>query len=199
MLILKQWEIFKEMLLNKIKLKKIRFHNINVDVTSAWRKYRGGEERLRRLLMNYSLISWEKGWCWAGSLRDDWSLPIKSKLVFVKRDLGQTNAAARHFNEWPISELHGAVDTIQTSLKLLYTSRQQWNVVSAFQLWEGGYSNLRLNSKRQWGGKGWVLTIDIFWSMWVNPMPELTLTPHSIAGFNSCKRAKNLGTVVLLK
>jgi hypothetical protein len=35
-----------------------------------------------------------------------------------KRDLGQTNETQRHFNEWPISELHGEVDSIQTSLKL---------------------------------------------------------------------------------
>jgi len=28
----------------------------------------------------------------------------------------------RHFDEWPISELHGKVDSIQINLKLLFTS-----------------------------------------------------------------------------
>ncbi len=45
-------------------------------------------------------------------------------MVFVKRDMGQTNERQRHFNEWPISELHGEVDSIQTSLKLLFTLQQ---------------------------------------------------------------------------
>jgi hypothetical protein len=38
--------------------------------------------------------------------------------------MGQTNEQQRHFNEWPISELHGKVDSIQiqTSLKLLLPS-----------------------------------------------------------------------------
>jgi hypothetical protein len=48
--------------------------------------------------------------------------------------MGQTNEQLRHFNDWPISELHGEVDSIQTSLQLLFTSQQEWNVVSAFQL-----------------------------------------------------------------
>jgi hypothetical protein len=43
---------------------------------------------------------------------------------FFKRDMGQTNEQQRHFNEWPISELHGEVDSIQTSLKQLFTSQQ---------------------------------------------------------------------------
>ncbi len=63
---------------------------------------------------------------WAGSQKDDWSLPVKrgSKPVFVKRDTGLTNDQQRHFSEWPISELHGKVDSIriQTSLKLLLPS-----------------------------------------------------------------------------
>ncbi len=33
--------------------------------------------------------------------------------------MGQTIEQQRHFNEWPISELHGEVDSNQTSLKLL--------------------------------------------------------------------------------
>ncbi len=55
---------------------------------------------------------------WAGSLKDDWFLPSGPKLAFVKRDTGQTNEQQRPFNEWPISELPGEVDSIQTSLKL---------------------------------------------------------------------------------
>ncbi len=43
---------------------------------------------------------------------------------FYKRDLGQTNEQQRHFNRYPISELHGEVDSIQTSLKLLFTLKQ---------------------------------------------------------------------------
>jgi hypothetical protein len=60
----------------------------------------------------------------AGSLKDDSSLPRWSKLGFVKRDMGQTNEQQRHFSEWPISELHEEVDSIQNSLKLLFTSQQ---------------------------------------------------------------------------
>ncbi len=48
----------------------------------------------------------------------------ESKLNFVKRDMGQTNEQQRHFNEWPIRELHGEVDSIQISLQLLLTSQQ---------------------------------------------------------------------------
>jgi hypothetical protein len=47
------------------------------------------------------------------------------KLVFVKRDMSQTNEQQRRCNEWPISELLGEVDSIQTSLKLLFTLQQQ--------------------------------------------------------------------------
>ncbi len=36
---------------------------------------------------------------WADSLKDDWSLPKRSKPVFDKRGLGQTNEQQRHFNE----------------------------------------------------------------------------------------------------
>jgi len=38
--------------------------------------------------------------------------------------MGQTNEQQRHFNEWPISELYGKVDSIQiqTRLKLLLPS-----------------------------------------------------------------------------
>ncbi len=54
--------------------------------------------------------------CWAG---------IGSKLLFVKKDMGQTSEHQRHF-EWPIIDLHGEVrvDSIQTSLKLLFTLQQ---------------------------------------------------------------------------
>jgi hypothetical protein len=34
------------------------------------------------------------------------------KLVFVKKYLGQTNEQKPHFNEWPISDFHGEVDSI---------------------------------------------------------------------------------------
>jgi hypothetical protein len=34
------------------------------------------------------------------------------KNGFCLRDFGQTNEHQRHFNEWPISELHGEVDSI---------------------------------------------------------------------------------------
>jgi hypothetical protein len=45
-------------------------------------------------------------------------------MVFVKRDIGQTNEQRRHYNEWPINEVHGEVDFIQTSLKPLFASQQ---------------------------------------------------------------------------
>ncbi len=48
--------------------------------------------------------------------------------------MGQATEQWRHFNERPISELHGEVDSIQTSLKLLFILQQYWNVVSVFQL-----------------------------------------------------------------
>jgi hypothetical protein len=48
--------------------------------------------------------------------------------------MGQTNEQQRHFNEWPISELHRELDSSQTSLKLLFNLQQEWNVVSVFQL-----------------------------------------------------------------
>jgi hypothetical protein len=35
--------------------------------------------------------------------------------------MGQTNEQQRRFNEWPISEFHVEVDSIQTSLKLRFT------------------------------------------------------------------------------
>jgi hypothetical protein len=38
--------------------------------------------------------------------------------------MGQTNEQWRHVKELPISELHGQVDSIQTSLKLLFTLQQ---------------------------------------------------------------------------
>jgi hypothetical protein len=40
-----------------------------------------------------------------------------SKPVFYKRDFRSTDEQQRHFNEQPISELHGEVDSIQTRLK----------------------------------------------------------------------------------
>ncbi len=45
---------------------------------------------------------------------------------FCQRGLGQsqTNEQHRHFNEQPMSELHGEVDSIQTSSKLLFASQQ---------------------------------------------------------------------------
>jgi hypothetical protein len=58
----------------------------------------------------------------ADSLKDYWYLPRRAKPVFDERDLGQTNEQQRHFNEEPISELHGKVDSIQTSLKLPFPS-----------------------------------------------------------------------------
>jgi hypothetical protein len=45
-------------------------------------------------------------------------------MVFVKRDVSQTNEQQRHFNEWRISELDGEVDSIKTSLKLFFTLQQ---------------------------------------------------------------------------
>jgi hypothetical protein len=51
--------------------------------------------------------------------------------------MGQTNEQQRHFNEWPTSELHVEVVSIQINLKLLFqffTILRYWNVVSAFQL-----------------------------------------------------------------
>jgi hypothetical protein len=39
--------------------------------------------------------------------------------------MGQTNEQQRHFNEWLIGEMHGEVDSIQTSLKLLFTLQQK--------------------------------------------------------------------------
>jgi hypothetical protein len=38
----------------------------------------------------------------------------------MSRDLSQTNEQQSHFNEWPVSCI-GEVDSIQTSLKLLFT------------------------------------------------------------------------------
>jgi hypothetical protein len=43
-------------------------------------------------------------------------------MVFLNRDMDETNKQQRHFNGWPISELLGEVDSIQTSLKLLLPS-----------------------------------------------------------------------------
>jgi len=51
-------------------------------------------------------------------------LPRGSKLVFVKRDMGQINEQHRHFKEWSFSELDGEGDSILTSLKLLFTLQQ---------------------------------------------------------------------------
>jgi hypothetical protein len=61
---------------------------------------------------------------WADSLKDDSFLPSWSKLIFANRGMGQTTEQQDHFNEWPISELHGEVDSIHTSLKLIFTLQQ---------------------------------------------------------------------------
>ncbi len=59
----------------------------------------------------------------AGSLKDDWYLPRRSKPVFVKEIMvSQTNQQQRHFNEWPIGKLSGEVDS--TSFKPLFTPQQ---------------------------------------------------------------------------
>jgi hypothetical protein len=52
----------------------------------------------------------------ADSLKDDLSLPRRSKPVFDKTDLGQTNMAN--------SELNEKVDSNQTGLKLIFTLQQ---------------------------------------------------------------------------
>jgi hypothetical protein len=62
------------------------------------------------------LLSWQSGKRLISSYR--------VKAVFAKRDMGQTNEPQRHFNKWPISKLHGEVDSIQTGLKLLFASQQ---------------------------------------------------------------------------
>jgi hypothetical protein len=46
------------------------------------------------------------------------------KIGICQRDFGQTNEQQRHLNEQPISELHWEVDSIQTSLKLLFALQQ---------------------------------------------------------------------------
>jgi hypothetical protein len=38
-------------------------------------------------------------------------------MVFVKKDIGQTTEQQRNFNEWPISELHGEVDSKANQFK----------------------------------------------------------------------------------
>jgi hypothetical protein len=63
---------------------------------------------------------------WQSTVKDDWSLLRGSNLVFVKRDMGQTNNQhQRHFNAWPISELRWEryIDSIQTSLKLYFCNQ----------------------------------------------------------------------------
>jgi hypothetical protein len=76
----------------------------------------------------------------AGSLKDDRSLPVGSKLVFVEREMGQTNEQQRHFNKWPISELLGEVDYIQTSLNYFLLSSN--NGMSSLSFSSGKSSNL---------------------------------------------------------
>jgi hypothetical protein len=58
------------------------------------------------------------------SLQEDDFGVKESKPVFVKKDLDQTNEQQRHFIEQPISEFHEKVDSIQTSLKQLFTLQQ---------------------------------------------------------------------------
>ncbi len=49
------------------------------------------------------------------------ALPRNVEIIWIRiSGLGQTNEQQRHFNEWPISEFHGQVDSMQTSLKLLF-------------------------------------------------------------------------------
>jgi hypothetical protein len=57
----------------------------------------------------------------ADSLKADWILLEGQNCFFFERDMGQTNEQQHNFNEWPISELHGEVNSIQASLKLLFT------------------------------------------------------------------------------
>jgi hypothetical protein len=60
---------------------------------------------------------------------------LKGQNRFLSKEIWvRTMSIQRHFNEWPISELHGEVDSIQTSFKLLFNLQQQCNVVSVFQL-----------------------------------------------------------------
>jgi len=42
------------------------------------------------------------------------------KTGFWLRDFGQANEQQRHFNDSPISELHGEADSIPTSLKTAF-------------------------------------------------------------------------------
>jgi hypothetical protein len=63
-----------------------------------------------------------------------------SKLVFFNKDMGQTNEQQRHFNEWPISELHGEVDSFQNSLN--YSTKMLF-LFSAQRTGDGGRTQLR--------------------------------------------------------
>jgi len=47
------------------------------------------------------------------------------KTGFCQRDLGQTNKQQCHFNLLLISDLHGEIDSIQTTLKPLFTTHLQ--------------------------------------------------------------------------
>ncbi len=46
------------------------------------------------------------------------------KTGFCQKDFCQTNEHQRHWNELAISDLHWEEDSIQTSLKLLFTLQQ---------------------------------------------------------------------------
>jgi hypothetical protein len=58
----------------------------------------------------------------------------------VHWDFGQTNEEQCRVNHLPISDLYGEVDSIQTSLKPLFTLKQLWNVVFVFQLFSLAFS-----------------------------------------------------------
>ncbi len=56
-------------------------------------------------------------------------------MTQILSDFGQTNQRQRHFNEQPIRELHGEVDSIQTSLK---PSSNNGMLSLSFSSWKQG-------------------------------------------------------------
>ncbi len=94
--------------------------------------------------------------CRASSLKDDRSLPRGSKLVFVKRDFCWTNEQQPVITA--ITESHGEVDSIQTSLKLLFipSSNNGMSRLSFSSVWNGlrSFAEYRTNNEisKMWHG-----------------------------------------------
>jgi hypothetical protein len=96
-----QWRLFRGLVIMCAVWKYILLFPGNFSaVSTCWKVPLKKKPCSMHYLHEYYMHALCKTWLyWAGSLKDDWSLPRRSKPVSDKRDLSQTNEQQRHFNE----------------------------------------------------------------------------------------------------